>query len=277
MMEARSTRTTARFRGPVTVAVLGALLSACSLLVSTSGLSGGTEVASSGDASSGDATVQGDTSASVDALNDDGSTRACAAPHTFCSDFDTGMLTDSWELFSTDGSSRLDSTSFVSPTRSLLLQCGSGTSCGIFKRLPSASRARVELQVEAVDLGPVDAASSSMFVVSVDIAGGTSRLLLLQVGGVLFSQICDSTGCPYTSRALGSPSTTRFRRVTVDLRWNDPNPNVDILLDGTSTGVVPFPLQGAGAVRVVVGCEFGASCPDPVAMRVDDVVVDTFP
>ncbi len=270
-MDAFPTRTSACFRRPFAVAVLGALLSACSLLVSTSGLSGGTEVGSSGDATSGDATVPGDTAVSVD------STRACAAPHTFCSDFDTGLLADSWELFSTDGSSRIDSASFVSPTRSLLLRCGSGPSCGIFKRLPSASRARVELQVEAVDLDLVDAASSPMFVVSVDIAGGASRLHLLQKGGVLFSQICDSAGCPYTSPALGSLSTTRFRRVTIDLRWNDPNPKVDILLDGASTGVVPFPLRGAGAVRVIVGCQFRASCPDPVAMRFDDVVMDTFP
>ena len=265
-----------RFR-PFTATVLGALLSACSLVVSTGGLSGGTEGAITSDATSGDATVQGDTSPSADALKDADSTRACAAPHTFCSDFDTGPLTDSWELFSSDVSAAIDATRSVSPDRSVLLQCGNGKNCGIFKRLPSASRARVELQLGAVDLAPVDSASSSMNVVSIDIAGGASRLVLLQAGGVLFSQICESAGCPYTSNALGSLSTTRFRRATIDLRWNDPNPQVEISIDGSSTGVVPFPPQGAGSVRVVVGCEFGASCPDPVAIRVDDVVVDTLP
>ncbi len=262
-----------------TAALFSALLSACSLLVSTSGLSGGTEVASAGDATSGDATVQGDTSAFVDAPKDDGSTRACAVAHTFCSDFDTGLLTDFWELFSTDGSAAVDSTSFVSPTRSLLLRCGSGKRCGVFKTLPSASRARVELQVELVDLALVDAASSVMSIVRVDIAGGTSRVFLIHAGGVLFLQICGTagTGCPYTSSALGSLSTTRFRRVAIDMRWNDPNPTVDVSLDGTSTGAVPFALQGAGGVRVAVGCEFDSTCPDPVALRVDDVVVDTAP
>lgn len=100
-------------------------LSACTLLVDVGGLSGGTDAASSGDGGPSPVLPNGEAGTDAPTADAASSTSPCAAPHTFCDDFDTGdpNLTTRWdELKTTAGPLDLDTTRSRSAPRSLRMK-----------------------------------------------------------------------------------------------------------------------------------------------------------
>ncbi len=261
----------------------GVLLSACSLLVSTDGFSIPISIDDGGVASDTandgkDANDRGQDSAKLDSTSD-GKTPLCSTPHTFCSDFETGMVADILDLFGSDGNVRIDSARSVSPTKALVIQCGVGSSCGAFKRLPTATAkgVRVDFEISGEDDSTRDSSLGSMDMLAIDFTGGTDTFTLTRGSQSFGAEICDATGCGYTSGTLGAISGSTFHHITVDLRWAGASTRAEVLIDHVSALVTPFPSQDVTALRVSLGCEFTSACPGSLGIRVDDLVIDTDP
>jgi hypothetical protein len=157
----------------------------------------------------------------------------------------------------------------VSPPNALTITCGTGA-CGVFKLLAGAAHQHVELDVAATD----DHASGEVGIIALTVAGGSAGVYVQSSGNTVGVQVCDGTGCPVTSDALTTLTTTTFRRLAIDVQWTAP-PKLDVAVDGVEAFSVSteLPVQPPGALRLLLGCEAG--CTNASGFRVDNVVVDT--
>jgi hypothetical protein len=241
------------------------LLGAACSLVSGDEFTGGSPIGTDAGEASTPAPVDGG-DAAVGAPDGDGgrdaSTSPCASRHTFCDDFDQTVLTDLWEVPTVAaGTFVYDSKAWTSPPRSLVVTCTT-ENCSLTKHFPKANHFVASFELQQGD------PASDMSVMQVGFAGLDLGFTLNLSSNVLNYQVCDSTGCDYTSKAVGSPSPTRFHLVTIDIVTAS---SVTVSFDGVPADSAPLAASGLSGFVFAFGC--GDGC-DHSSIRLDDVVVD---
>jgi hypothetical protein len=267
-------------RGVATSVAIAVGLTACSLLVDTSDLAGGS---ASSDASA-DATIgaPGDGSPALDAGRDDSGDAAkssCGAVHVFCDDFDQGTLGATWDLLLMGaGPITLDTMLSTSPPRSMRVGVigaagdrdsslkkkvtGGPTfhASADFRHEGTGSTGDVDVITVALDPPP---APFVMYAVTAFMASGQ---LMGQV------KVLRNDGGPEVDiRAALNQSVSSFRRLTVEIATPT---QMRILVDGAPVLVKDVPTATGVKATISVGAPF-ADTVNPLTFNFDDVVIDT--
>jgi hypothetical protein len=136
--------------------------------------------------------------------------------------------------------------------------------------VPFASGVRVDFDIELVD-----ALAGDTYALEVWGADDSQVAQLRIEGTTLFAQICDATGCSYTSSGQNNLSVASFQHVGVELHWSDANPGIKVTVEGATVANGTMPARApADKFHIVVGCRFPQNCADPRSFRIDNFVAD---
>ncbi|MCA9583830.1 MAG: hypothetical protein KC657_00555 [Myxococcales bacterium] len=240
-----------RVSTPIFVGAAAACIAGCSLLVDTRGLGGGGEAPGAPD---GSATTDGarpapstDGGAEASFAPPDSGPIDCAAPNTFCDDFDQGALGATWDdIERTHGDVKL-SQEALSPPNALAAGVTPGTNTGdaaLVKRFsPAPAAIHCELDFNLDSPVPVD-----IFQIRT-VVGGKARYHYVgyrSADWAVGEWIPASAGQPETNRSssIASLALKRWAKLVVDM--NDTS--ITATLDGQPLGSLTG-ISAAGGSR----------------------------
>jgi hypothetical protein len=265
----------------------------CSLLVTTSGLSGDVGLTDGGDgsiATSGDAGLTDGASSDgpgPDApVSETGAPSPCSTQHLFCDDFDTGgsSLGARWDFFRQNaGPIVLEPSTFASPPRALraTLTPGSGVRVSELRKVvtPQSATTRVDFDVivEAptgtfVELDPV----------GIDISPPPANF---KNHGLAIAMYPTKTVLQYHASPVGGGATTAVEttftlptskrvHVTMTVDYSAAQPIGTIALDGTPAAQVTMLGTTPSSLEVTLGLIYTEDATGTFTGAFDNVVVD---
>jgi hypothetical protein len=268
-------------------------LSACSLLVGTSGLEGDPSTTPGASDAGGDVavTIEGgpppDSGSGEAGDAGGGDAPPCAVAHTFCDDFDTGdtNAVNRWDdgvlAF---GTLAMDTTRFVSAPRSLSFktsQKAGVTEAFIERTLPMPSgRAHVELEMF---VGTESGAFTEVDPVGVELNPPPSGYsfnggyLVLRDGELRAQAFAEATsGSNYNvTKPIGAIQRDHWYHVVIDIDGKAAGgPKLDVTVDG-KTVTMTLPPSSPTSTAIGVGAVYADSSGGVWPFNFDDVVVDT--
>jgi Concanavalin A-like lectin/glucanases superfamily len=270
------------------VAALGSL-SACSLIVSTSGLAGDPERPSGGEGGM-DAPAALDGPGPADGTSDaadataDARTSPCTGQHLFCDDFDDGPVDPKsrWTTSKQEaGPLTLDTTSFVSAPRSLLMsvQPGAGTRVTEIRKevSPSANALRIDLDMRSpgpsdTSFGEYDPITVRFFPTPTGVASHQLGIAIYPNGATFeYHKDLDNGGASNDAPSFTFPFG-RWVHVTVTVSFA--TSKATIALDGVKAAEVA--LTGASLTRaeIAVGATYALDANVTWPFSFDNVVAD---
>lgn len=253
---------------------LPAGLVACSLLYGVDGLSGG--ASPEGDGAPGDGfgpdgimqeagNLDSTTLPDADAAASLDGSSACATPHTFCDDFDDGGLGARWDLQrNTQGSLALDTTTSVSPARSLRVVADPSDASGadydiVLRKTFSGAFSGIHCEVDVLTDSATPPQTGSGFGINVS-GSGTDYLVVWDLDE---ARLLEEQGPAVTSHPIALPKSGQWTRIAVELAADTDAGPGQLTLSYDGKQVASFPSLGqpsnASAVSFDLGLALGYS------------------